>query len=57
MNRLVKSLRVLCEDEGGATMIEYALMMALIGIFCIGVVTILGQTTQGEYQHAADTFP
>ena len=34
------------KDEEGATMVEYALMLALIAIICIGAVTIVGQQAE-----------
>ena len=29
-------------DETGASMVEYALLVALIAVFCIGALTLLG---------------
>lgn len=39
---MTKLLRNLWNDESGATMVEYALMVALIAVVCIAVVTLLG---------------
>ena len=41
------------KDEEGATMVEYALMLALIAIVCIGVVTTLGGQAQSKFQESA----
>ena len=38
------------KDEEGATMVEYALMLALIAIVCIGAVTAIG-TKCKQYIH------
>jgi pilus assembly protein Flp/PilA len=38
----MKILRKLLKNEDGATAIEYALLAALIGIFCIGAFSYLG---------------
>ena len=42
------------KDEEGATMVEYALMLALIAIICIGAVTVIGQNADSTFQEAAD---
>ena len=43
--------------ESGATMVEYALMLALIAITVVGAVTTLGLALPGLFQSAADGFP
>ena len=47
---MIKALKRLYKDEEGATMVEYALMVALIAVVCIGVVTTLGTRIQGKFQ-------
>jgi pilus assembly protein Flp/PilA len=37
-------------DEGGATAVEYALMVALIAVVIIGAVTVLGQNARQSFQ-------
>ena len=37
------------KDEEGATMVEYALMLALIAIICIGAVTVVGQQANATF--------
>jgi pilus assembly protein Flp/PilA len=37
------------DDERGATLVEYALLVALIAIVCIGAVTILGSSVSGQF--------
>jgi pilus assembly protein Flp/PilA len=39
MNTLKTCLRSFLHDETGATMVEYALMVALIAVACIGAVS------------------
>ena len=36
-------------DDRGASLIEYALMLALIAMVCVAAVTALGGTTSGSY--------
>ena len=33
-------------DEEGASLIEYALLLALIALVCIGAITLIGENTQ-----------
>ena len=42
------------KDEEGATMVEYALMLALIAIVCIVAVTAIGTSANNTFT-AADT--
>lgn len=45
LNQAMKTLR----DDGGATMVEYAIMVSLIAAICIGVVTTLGKSTSNAF--------
>ena len=40
------------KDEEGATMVEYALMLALIAIVCITAVTNVGSSANSVFQQA-----
>ena len=42
------------KDEEGATMVEYALMLALIAIVCIVAVTAIGTSARDTFQSSAD---
>ena len=42
-------------DERGATLVEYALLFALIVMVCIGAVTILGTSTGDSVSRSADS--
>ena len=41
------------KDEEGATMVEYALMLALIAIVCIAAVTAVGQNARTVFNTSA----
>ena len=41
------------EREEGPTAVEYAVMLALIIVVCIGAVTTLGQNTNGTFSNVA----
>ena len=53
MKKLLKFLK----DEEGATMVEYALMLALIAIICIAAVTTLGGKASQTFDNAATSLP
>lgn len=40
------------DDERGASLIEYALMLALIAMVCVAALTALGSTTSGSFSEA-----
>ena len=37
------------DDERGASLVEYALLVALIAIVCIAAVTALGESASGKF--------
>ena len=41
---MLTSLMVFVQEEEGATMVEYALMVAFIALACFGAVSALGQS-------------
>lgn len=43
-------------DENGATMVEYGLMVALIAVVCIFAVTALGSAISGIFANTASTI-
>lgn len=42
--------------EEGATMVEYALMLALIAVVCLGAVAALGLAVQGLFNSIAGSI-
>jgi len=52
-DRLLK----LFQDEEGATMVEYALMVALIAVVCIAAVTLLGNKGKNTLETAGNAMP
>jgi pilus assembly protein Flp/PilA len=43
-------------DDRGASLVEYALLVALIAIVCIGAVTLLGGNTNSNLSGAASSL-
>ena len=37
------------DDERGASLVEYALLVALIAVVCIAAVTALGRSASGKF--------
>ena len=54
---MLKRFLDVVKDEEGATMVEYALMLALIAAVCIGIVTILGTKAQGTFTTTSNAMP
>ena len=44
------------KDEEGATMPEYALMVALIAVVCITAVSLLGTSAETKFNEAATSL-
>ena len=42
-------LKTRAEDEGGATAVEYALMVALIAVVIIAAVTLIGNASSSKF--------
>ena len=38
------------DDERGASLVEYALLVALIAVVCIAAVTVLGNNASSKFQ-------
>ncbi len=47
-------LQARCKTDRGASLVEYALLVALIAVVCIAAVTQLGSDTSDSHQEAAD---
>ena len=54
---MITRLRNLFKDEEGATMVEYALLVALIAIALIAVISVLRLGIGRTFQGAADSMP
>ena len=52
----MERIKKLFKDEEGATMVEYALMLALIAAVCIIVVTSIGTSASGKFGEVNDAL-
>ena len=53
MKKLITSARAFINDESGATMVEYALMVALVAAVCVVAVTALGSAISSKFTSVA----
>ena len=56
MLAFARRARVFCENEDGPTAVEYAVMLALIIVACIGIVSSLGGNVSGTFSQANSTL-
>ena len=54
--KLREMLVLLQRQEGGATMVEYGLMVALIAAVCVTIVTTLGTQVLGAFTSVSGGF-
>ena len=47
--KLINRLRQLVRDDSGQDLVEYALLVALIALFCVGAVTFAGQQIDAAF--------
>ena len=57
LNKIQTKMPHFFKKEKGATMVEYAIMVALIAIFCIVAVTQLGVGVNATFSNAAAALP
>lgn len=53
MSRFPLAARGFVHDDRAATLIEYALMLALIAIVCIAAVRVVGSNTSALFNNAS----
>jgi len=51
MKRLIRSLVI---DQDGPTAVEYAVLLALIVVVCVGSVKLLANQTASSYESSAE---
>jgi len=53
LQRFMRSLIRFLQAEDGPTAVEYAVMLALIIVVCIGAITTLGNNANQNFQNVA----
>ncbi len=54
MKNFASSVVEFLKEEDGPTAVEYAVMLALIVIFCLGTISLVGQNANTKFQEVAD---
>ena len=57
MRQFAKNLVKFVKAEDGPTAVEYAVMLALIIVVCIGAITTLGKNANTTFGNVAATLP
>ncbi|WP_035496964.1 Flp family type IVb pilin [Citrifermentans bremense] len=57
LTKMYVQMRSKLQDQKGATMVEYGLMLALIAAVCIGVVTTVGTDVSATFSKIAVAIP
>lgn len=55
MHQLLARFRAAC-TERGASLVEYALLVALIAVVMVGAVTLLGETATGTLDRSGSSI-
>ncbi len=53
---MLATLRTLCAGDGGATLVEYALIVALIAVVAIAAIKLFGTNTSTTLHTAATSI-
>jgi pilus assembly protein Flp/PilA len=49
-------LRAKFDEERGASLVEYALLVALIAVVCIAAITLLGNNASSKFNSVANSI-
>ena len=52
----MRFIKAFLEDETAASMVEYAILLALIAMAAIAIIFVLGETLEAAYQRTVDCF-
>ena len=57
MRRMTKALVRFLAAEDGPTAVEYAAMLALVIVVCVGAITVVGSKTNSSYCNTSSHYP
>lgn len=57
MKSLAKKVQHFLVSEDGPTAVEYAVMLALIVVVCLGTITAIGTGANNTFQTVVDNLP
>jgi len=55
--KLIKGEKMKLSSESGQTLVEYALLLALIAIILVAIVTLTGQNLDNKYSSIVNKVP
>ena len=50
------TIRARIKDERGASLVEYALLLALIGVVCVAAITFIGNKADESFSSTGSAF-
>ena len=53
---LANWIRARVDDDRGASLVEYALLVALIAVVCIAAVTLLGNNASSKFESVSNSL-
>ena len=56
MSHFAMRVRHFVKDDEAATMVEYALMVALVAVFCVAAVGLMGTSVQAVFTSIATSI-
>jgi Flp pilus assembly pilin Flp len=56
LKRITKTVRGLVQDQSGASLAEYAILLALVAIICLAAMAQFGSTVNGFFSSFASTI-
>lgn len=56
MRKFFQRLRRFCRSEDGPTAVEYAVMLALIVIVCLGSIRLIGTNASTQFQRVSQSL-
>lgn len=57
MRKLIEKMKSLVRDDEGATMVEYAILVALISVAAITIITVVGGQVDTAFQRVSAELP
>jgi pilus assembly protein Flp/PilA len=49
-------LRARFDDERGASLVEYALLVGLIAVVCVSAITVVGNSTSAKFSNVGQSL-
>lgn len=57
MNNFLSQAKLFLMDEGGASAVEYGVLVALIIVVCVAMIELVGQKLNNTFNSVANALP